>query len=438
MKSILYFLLVFLFAPILAFSQTFTTNGSKVIDPCGNEFIIRGVNYSLADDWNFPGNLNNGKELSKEIIKANPNTVRIQWYQDYGQANRPALTLASLDSVISRFARAGIVSMVQLHDFTYTHTDTTAFNTYGLTWWTSQPVLDLIDKHKSHFILNIANEFGPAYYPGPNFIFNPNYSAQLIPWKTHIKNVIKKLRSVGIDVPIVVDGPNYALDYSAIVASGAEFVSVDPLNRVILSSHAYWTGNTSQMNTIVDQLAAVNFPVVLGEVGSRDATCATVVPFEDILNRAQLKSIGWLAWTWNRDICPERNMTSNDTNPNSLTDGLFSTLTTFGLHIVNSPTTGLSTQATKADFACLTSSESFPISVFNVYPNPTKDWVQILNNVNENDVQVKVFDLAGKLLLDKVVSTQESSISLQEFVPGIYVFECRSANLFERFKVIKK
>lgn len=437
MKSILYFLLVFLFAPILAFSQTFTTNGSKVIDPCGNEFIIRGVNYSLADDWNFPGNLNNGKELSKEIIKANPNTVRIQWYADYGQPTRPALTLEGLDSVISRFARAGIASMIELHDFTYTHHDTAAFNTLGLAWWTSQPVIDLLNKHKSYLFLNVANEFGPAWYPGPAFNYNPNYNTQLIAWKAHQINIIKKLRAVGIELPIVIDGPNYSLDYTYVLNNGADLVNADPLKRVILSCHAYWSGSQNDMNTIVDQLSAASFPIILGEIGNVDAEC-NAIPYTDVLTRAQTKNLGWLAWTWNRDHCAARNMTSNDPNGvnNPQDDGLFSSLTTFGQTIVNNATFGLATKAVKPSYACVTSINEAGKLDWKIYPNPSSDFIFLENIQNTEIKSLKIVDVNGKLI--RILKSNFNTISIQDLADGFYILDIESTKGNYKAKFIKQ
>lgn len=63
---------------------TIHSEGNVIMSPCNQPFIPRGVNYSLADDWEFPANINGdpthvNDELSAEIIKANPNIVRIEW-----------------------------------------------------------------------------------------------------------------------------------------------------------------------------------------------------------------------------------------------------------------------------------------------------------------------------------------------------------------------
>jgi mannan endo-1,4-beta-mannosidase len=416
------------------YSQTFfNTNGNKIIDPCGNDFIMRGINYSLADDWNFPGNLNNGRELSSQIILANPNTVRVQWYVDYGQPSRPALTLAALDSVISRFSRAGIATVLELHDFTHIHTDTTAFNTKIVGWWTSQPVLELIDKHKLHLFLNVANEYGPAMYPAPNYTLNQNYNSQITTWVTHYKNVITRLRNAGIEIPIMIDAPNYGMDYNSVINHGATFVNHDPLHRIIMSCHAYW-GTTPEATTqVVNQLAMLPYPLVFGEVGNVDFSCESIQLYKH-LEACQDKGMGWLAWTWNRDECPTRNMTENDPGyPPSPIDGLFSTLTTYGQLIVNNADFGLANHAEKAEFSCPLGIETIENKV-NVYPNPVNSVLNISIDQAYQTLGIAITDINGRIAL---VEHELQQIDVSGLNKGIYFVQVSIDGKETIFKVVK-
>lgn len=409
--------LTFLSSSPIVFSQNqyfFGTNGNKIIDPCGNDFIIRGINYSLADDWNFPGNLNNGKELSSQIILANPNTVRIQWYVDYGQPSRPALTLTGLDSIISRFAAADIATILEIHDFTHIHTDTVSFNTQVVGWWTSQAVLELIEKHRSHLFVNVANEYGPAMYPAPNYTLNPNYATEIAVWVTHYKSVITRLRAAGIEIPIIIDAPNYGMDYQTVISNATGFNNHDPLNRIIMSCHAYWNETTNGMEAIVNQLSVLPVPVIFGEVGNVDFSC-TPIPITNLLEFCQEKNMGWLAWTWHRDECPTRNMTSNETNPSSTSDGQFATLTTYGQTIVNNPVFGLENHAVKANFSCSLGIHPMERDI-HVYPNPVNSELHVSTNQLFHTLYIEVTDLNGKIR--KQANTP--LIDMQEIEKGIY------------------
>ncbi|MCO5259456.1 MAG: cellulase family glycosylhydrolase [Crocinitomicaceae bacterium] len=420
-------LLLITFSGLTQNQDYFTTSGNKIKDPCGNNFIPRGVNYSLADDWNFPGNLNNGKELSSQISLANPNTVRIQWYVDYGQSSRPALTLVGLDSVISRFAAANIASILEIHDFTHIHTDTTLFNSQVVAWWTSQPILDLIEKHQSHIFVNVANEYGPSLYPPPTYTTNPNYAAEITTWVKHYKNVIVRLRNAGIKVPIVIDAPNYGMDYQTVVSNATVFNNHDPLNRIIMSCHTYWGTDAAGMAAIVNQLSALTVPVIFGEVGNVDFSC-NAIPMNSFLEACQDKDMGWLAWTWNRDECDDRNMTDNQPGvPSSTTDGMFSTLTAYGQTIVNNAIFGLANHAVKADFSCLLGLETIENKI-EIYPNPVNDILHILVNQPYQQLQITVFDMNGKEILSEELSAGNTAINTESLEKGVYILQVEVDN----------
>jgi len=412
-------------------AQTFSTTGNAIFDPCLDVFIPRGVNYSLADDWNFPANLNNGKERSSEIVQANPNTVRIQWYVNYGNASRPALTLVGLDSVITRFARANIVSMLEIHDFTHIHTDTNAFNNQIINWWTSSDVLDLIDKHKSHILVNIANEYGPALYPAPNYTLNPNYASEIATWVVHYKSCITYLRNAGISVPLIIDAPNYGMDHQTVINNATIFKNHDPLNSIIMSCHGYWDSDVVGMQSIINQLAILDVPVILGEIGNVDFAC-NPIQMNALLTAATANDIGWLAWTWNRDECAVRNMTANVTNPTSTTDGTFASLSAYGSTIVNNPTFGLLATALKPDPGCLLHvleiNKNFDFSIF---PNPSNDMVRISFDANLKSIQLTIVNQIGEIVETIIPKSNEINLNVSKWESGIYYLKMASAKQYQ-------
>lgn len=399
--------------------QTFTTSGNKILDPCGNDFVMKGVNYSLADDWNFPANLNNGKELSAQIMLANPNTVRIQWFADYGQPTRPALTIASLDSVISRFARANIVSVLELHDYTHIHTDTTGFNNDIVGWWISEPVLQLIEKHRKNIIVNIANEYGPTKWISNDI--NPNYDAEIITWTKHYKSVIAQLRNAGIKVPLMIDAPQYGMDYETAINVGTQFNNADPLNSIIMSCHAYWNEPAATLSSRVHALSIQSVPFVFGEVGNVDSACAAL-ELTTLLQTCEDKGVGWMAWSWHRDgQCAARNMTMNNDDWGALDDGLFSTLTPYGDLLVNNTQFGLAHHAEKADMSCEVGVEKLEL-IQAIYPNPFDEVIMIdLLNASEIE-QITIVDVKGKTHFEHLSNSLEKRIELNvsSLKAGIY------------------
>ena len=87
----------------MATHATLYTSGADLCGLDGKKIILRGVDYPLLDDWNFPG-----KDSLAEIAKTGANAIRIQWYVNYGSPDRPKYSLNDLDSFLLRCATAGI------------------------------------------------------------------------------------------------------------------------------------------------------------------------------------------------------------------------------------------------------------------------------------------------------------------------------------------
>lgn len=417
-------------------NASFTVSGKNIKDPCGNTFIPRGVNYSLLDDWNFPGNMNNG-ELSAQIIQANPNTVRIQWYVDYGQESRPDYSISDLDSVISRFERADIVSVVELHDLTGSM-DYNTFNSQLLSWWTSNAVKQLINKHKSHIMVNFANEFGPAMYPPPDYNLNPNYAAQIAGWVSHYENAITTMRNAGITVPLIIDAANYGLDLDLAINNGAALESHDPLHNIIMSVHGYWDNDAAMAEAMAGQIANASFPIILGEAGNVDASC-NPINYTSLLQSCQGKNIGWLAWTWNRDGCDARNMTDNS-GGNS--DGLFTTLTQYGNTIVNNADFGLADHSQKACFNNSgTGVEDIADEIFTCYPNPASSVLYI--DLKQKTITVNTITVwnrnGQRMECPQMLSgNSEITIDIGHISSGIYFLQYNNGKQSYWKKIVKE
>ena len=74
------------------------------------------------------------------------------------------------------------------------------------------------------------------------------------------------------------------------------------------------------------------------------------------------------------------------------------------------------------------------LSFINFYPNPTKEDINIsIENFNGN-IQTEVYDLIG----NKLQTTSETTISLQEYARGIYILKVAYGDRVEELKVIKE
>jgi poly(3-hydroxybutyrate) depolymerase len=327
---------------------TIHTEGNVIMSPCNQAFIPRGVNYSLADDWEFPANINGdpshvNDELSAEIIRANPNIVRIEWYANRA-ANWKPYTVTDLDVVVTRFQNAGIVSVIELHDLTCSN-DYIRFNNTILPWWKQQSVRDLITRHKGFVIVNVANEFGTVNWAS-------NASTAYTVWLNHYKDVITGLRNAGIQVPLMIDAPDCGQSLDIALRAGETLKAHDPMHNIMMSVHAYWyLDNAAAMEAKVQQITNASFPLVLGEIANiQDATgpCSNTIPaYTSLLQSCQNHQVGWLAWTWTDDFCEGvsgRRISMN---------GRFTNLSTYGNTIVNDPGFGLAGHAARMGISCL-------------------------------------------------------------------------------------
>jgi hypothetical protein len=69
---------------------------------------------------------------------------------------------------------------------------------------------------------------------------------------------------------------------------------------------------------------------------------------------------------------------------------------------------------------------------YRIYPVPTKDFVQISANVDIKGLPYRIYSLEGQLLVSAVLS-DDGRISLEHYVPGMYLLEIDGA----LFKLVK-
>ncbi|NDW17682.1 T9SS C-terminal target domain-containing protein [Dysgonomonas sp. 216] len=75
-----------------------------------------------------------------------------------------------------------------------------------------------------------------------------------------------------------------------------------------------------------------------------------------------------------------------------------------------------------------------------IYPNPTEGLlkVELLNLPSETTAEIKVYDKAGKLLIQKPGISEVVEIDLQEYVSGIYVMQITAGESTSNWKIIKR
>jgi poly(3-hydroxybutyrate) depolymerase len=339
------------------------TSGRYVLGPRGDTVIIRGVNYAPYN-WGYDIN-----ELNiNQIALSNANAVRLVWYMNGGGA--PVYpNWVALDSAISKCVQKGLIAIPELHDQTCTNDSVALSNLIG--FWTNPAMLNILNKYKKNVIVNFANE---ALGSG-NWGWLGGSASQ---FKNIYGNIITQLRNVaGFNFPIMIDAPDCGGNEDAIInnSTATYLTATDPMHNIIYSVHAYWplpTNTSAMLNTRVTAMRNSNIPFVFGEVAAT-ADCSDIILLDSLLKFAKINDIGWLAWSWDRDNCAARQIT---------TAGAFSNLTPYGNTIVNNTQTGLVATAVK-----ILPPLSGPLAVAEIYlqiKNNVLYWTTLNNNIQYN------------------------------------------------------
>jgi mannan endo-1,4-beta-mannosidase len=331
--------------PATTEKPTLYVSGRFLHDRHGNQVVLRGVDYPLADDYKFPGS-----NYLNEIAQTGANAIRIQWYITYGDPNRaPQLTPEVLGGFLDQCIAANIVPIVMISDDTSNGTSN-AVNTDIVPWWTSAEVKAVMLARQQYLIVNIANELGFVRWSGDG-----NASAEYI---SAYQIAIQSMRAAGYTCPLMIDAPDDGTSIDEFVSSGAQLVSADPLGNVLLSVHAYWAGFDGR--PYIPQAVAANLPIVFGEIANFEDEVAddgtneygyyaldgTGIPhppnssftYQGLLTTLLADQVGWLSWCWVNDYCAARQMTPT---------GAFANLSPYGNDLVNNATYGLKKTAVR-------------------------------------------------------------------------------------------
>lgn len=316
---------------------TFYTKGRYLYNRFSEKVILNGINLPILDDWDFPQT-----DKLAELEKTGANAVRIQWYKDYGQSDRPSYSISDLDNVLTRCQQSRIIPIVMLSDSTC-NSDPNFLNTQLIPWWTKNDVLKVLKKHESYLIINVANELGV-------YRWADNQKAALNSFKNAYKSAISSIRK-HLHLPIMIDAPDCGQSIEVFSLIGKELIAHDPDRNLLFSGHAYWSNYDGIPH--IQAMINANLPLVFGEIANKqdeningttkycyydiDGTrenrpASNNFTYQSLLPILKQKQIGWMAWCWWKDNCTNRQMTLN---------GNFSNLTLYGNDLVNNPVYGL-------------------------------------------------------------------------------------------------
>lgn len=432
---------------VLAASAQLKVVGRFLQDGNRYNVMLRGVNV----DANREGYVHDIAAVSVAVATTQTNAVRLAWWTHNAGSpeatSAPYNTVAYLDEAITAFAAKGILPVLMLHDLTG-KADSNQFKNIITNFWISPAVVTIINKHKDHLIVNIANEWGPNY----NTNQNNDSPADITNFVRTYKSAIIALRNAGITVPLMIDADHYADNeviftsnsYGQGVSNGQYLINVDPLHNLMFSVHTYyWTYQNADPTVRINAVVSSGLPIVIGEEGNLLPDGSVVIDYPSLLSKANANNIGYFAWSWYNDG------TGDNTGTNSVPfwmnmtigtpgtgDGVTipTTLTqnAWGFNMLNAAAYGINaTNTQKVVFTGV-----LPLSLIN-FTASEKNGFDILEWKTANEINTKLFEV--EYSLDGINFNAIGTVAVNNNT-GNYSFKYEIASLnsncFYRLKII--
>jgi len=290
-------------------NKHFKVDGIKILNPDGNEFLIKGVNIN-GPGWCFPRDTLQDVELIIDVWKFN--TVRLcaaigwEWAKNFNK---------DLDPIIDAFTKRNIVVILEVHDYTGIYPPEKEYRDEH-TYSKHNKYIPSMSEFKEWWI-DKANRFKDNPYVWFNIMNEPGAdidkkSADL--WLESHTELIETIKSTGAENPIVIDehawgqgngylGGSSSYD-SAIIRMGGELNK--KYKNLIFSLHVYdtWKDGESRFNQYFSDAHKLGLCVILGEFGivRNNKTQASAVMA--MYNSAIPKNIGRMYWAWDDTALP--------------------------------------------------------------------------------------------------------------------------------------
>ena len=275
-------------------NSQFQIIGTKIYDPNGQEFIVKGINMfaweglsqvdSLVNHWGF-------------------NTIRVPNYLlgSYEQPHPAADNYGNNHQIVDAFTSQGSVVIFDAHDRIGGYYENNEWEILKDYW------RDMAREFKdnSNVWFNLHNE------PG-NATANPEK------WVNYHRELIDIIRSEGANNLIIVDGEAWGQDFhTQTIANYAQEV-LDKNQNVLFSIHAYEQWNNNDIASYLDELYVRDIPVIIGEYGTENEGQSTLDATVQTIAATQDREIGRI--TWEANLTTGDTQDFNGTNPEVLTD----------------------------------------------------------------------------------------------------------------------
>ena len=260
------------------FTKGLDTDGTRILDGNGNEFVMRGLNGAWA---------NLDEDFAKSASAWGCNAVRLNISNGNPADNWMGYTMSSgqLDGIIEYCEKYKMIAVPCPQNGTCM--DDPAVLQYSVNFW--KGMKDVLNRHVGSTILNITNEWyrGGDEYNGWDCVTTPRPQSEIDEaakyWSEHYVSAVRELREAGIKSLILIDVAECGqgapvLNASYMAADGSiRYYAQDIIDadaeasggkaNVAFSIHMYQisgrNGKTVRRN--IDYCLDRNVPCVLGE-----------------------------------------------------------------------------------------------------------------------------------------------------------------------------
>ena len=251
---------------------------TKIYDPDGNEFIVKGTNMfaweetarvdSIVSDWGF------------NAIRV-PNFLLGGYGQPHPAENGYAINQRIVEAFTQSSVQSPTVVIFDAHDRVGGYYQGSEFEILKGYWREMAQQF----KDNPYVWFNLHNE------PGKE-VANPDQ------WVTYHRELIETIRVEGADNIIVVDGESWGQDFpSQTILNYGEKI-MDGNNNILFSVHAYNQWTQRNIGHYFDQLHQRNIPVIVGEYGSINSDRPTLSTSRQMMEAVQSREIGRLVWVF--------------------------------------------------------------------------------------------------------------------------------------------
>lgn len=252
----------------------FYVDGSVLRDANQNPFIMRGTNYAYT--WYSWDGLT--EAALKEIAGYGANVVRIV-LGDGDQFTKN--TAGEIANLIQLCEKNKLVAVFEVHDATGKDETQPLLNAAN---YFAKDIASALKGHEDTVIINIANEW--------------QGSAGDTAWQSAYIQAVKVIRDAGLKHCIMCDAGGWGQSASTVINGGAAVLAADPEKNTMFSVHMYGYagGSQSMIKNIMDSMLTRQLCLVIGEFGYKHSDGDVDEGF--IMEYAQQKNIGWMAWSW--------------------------------------------------------------------------------------------------------------------------------------------